>query len=284
MFSECCTAELKFQPRVEYVFKATFTSNNCSHIHTHSHIQILYLYSGSMQYYLDGIVYPLRTGDLIIISPDKEHGFHSTAEGESATCFAFGCSGFQFPCREPNTLPLPEGTPILHCQPSIRTELSDIAEKMLVENCSHYFGKETMMQAYATQYLMILNREITAASYSEEYPTEQYSKAAIVKEITHYMYSHYMDKITLESLAKTMYLSPVYISKIFKDETGDSPINYLIRIRLSRATELMAKHPTESIKSVASQVGYDDVYHFSKLFKKYYGVSPLYYKKSENAE
>ena len=76
-----------------------------------------------------------------------------------------------------------------------------------------------------------------------------------------------------------MYLSPVYISKIFKEKTGDSPINYLIQIRLGKAKEMLEEN-RGSIRTIAAQVGYDDVYHFSKLFKKYYGVSPLYYRKS----
>lgn len=76
-----------------------------------------------------------------------------------------------------------------------------------------------------------------------------------------------------------MYLSPVYISKIFKEETGESPINYLIKIRLEKARDILLTSEGGSIKSIANSVGYEDVYHFSKLFKKYYGISPLYYKK-----
>ncbi len=75
-----------------------------------------------------------------------------------------------------------------------------------------------------------------------------------------------------------MYLSPVYISKIFKEKTGDSPINYLIRVRLSKAREMLTEG-RGSIRSISAMVGYDDVYHFSKLFKKHYGVSPMYYRK-----
>ena len=75
-----------------------------------------------------------------------------------------------------------------------------------------------------------------------------------------------------------MYLSSYYISKLFKNETGDTPINYLIRLRMKKAGELLEEDPTLSIQTVAAAVGYEDAYHFSKLFKKYYGLSPLYYK------
>ena len=72
-----------------------------------------------------------------------------------------------------------------------------------------------------------------------------------------------------------MYLSPVYISKIFKEKTGDSPINYLIRIRLEKAKEMLDSDSTKSIREIAQKVGYEDMYHFSKLFKRHFGISPL---------
>jgi AraC-like DNA-binding protein len=48
---------------------------------------------------------------------------------------------------------------------------------------------------------------------------------------------------------------------------------------LEKAKDILLNTDGGSIKNIATQVGYEDVYHFSKLFKKYYGVSPLYYKK-----
>ena len=78
-----------------------------------------------------------------------------------------------------------------------------------------------------------------------------------------------------------MYLSPAYISKIFKEETGESPINYLIKVRLSKAEDYL-KESNFSIKEIAHAVGYEDAYHFSKLFKKYYGYPPSNIKMSRN--
>ena len=82
----------------------------------------------------------------------------------------------------------------------------------------------------------------------------------------------------MDLIAKNMYLSSAYISKIFKEETGEAPINYLIKLRLEKAKEQLETMPRESVKTVSTNVGYDDVYYFSKLFKKYYGMSPLNYR------
>lgn len=101
---------------------------------------------------------------------------------------------------------------------------------------------------------------------------ESSEKQNIVKSII-----NYMNDISLEKISKNMYLSSVYISKIFKEEIGDSAINHLIKIRLSKAEELL-KDTTVPIKVVVQEVGYNDAYHFSKLFKKYYGVSPSFFR------
>lgn len=100
----------------------------------------------------------------------------------------------------------------------------------------------------------------------------------MVKNILSYLNDNYSQHISLDQIAKNMYLSPVYISKIFKEKTGDSPINYLINVRLEKAKEML-EDGTGSVRSIATLVGYDDVYHFSKLFKKHFGVSPMYYRK-----
>ena len=95
-----------------------------------------------------------------------------------------------------------------------------------------------------------------------------------MEQICNYFEDHYAEKISLDQIAENMYLSPFYISKIFKSETGDTPIHYLIDIRLERAREILEKGECNSIQEVAAAVGYEDAYHFSKLFKKKYNVPP----------
>ena len=80
--------------------------------------------------------------------------------------------------------------------------------------------------------------------------------------------------VLLDQIAENMYLSPFYISKIFKSETGDTPIRHLINIRLEKAKELLGDGYEGSIQEIAAIVGYDDAYHFSKLFKKHFGITP----------
>jgi YesN/AraC family two-component response regulator len=131
------------------------------------------------------------------------------------------------------------------------------------------------------QMLLLVVREIADVEKTDQKGCnfETYNKNYAVNRIINYLNENYEHKISLEQIAHNMYLSPVYISKIFKEETGESPINYLIKIRLEKAKDILLNSDNGCIKNIANQVGYDDVYHFSKLFKKYYGISPLYYRK-----
>ena len=83
-----------------------------------------------------------------------------------------------------------------------------------------------------------------------------------------------------DQIAENMYLSPFYISKIFKSETGDTPIRHLINIRLEKAKELLENGYGGSVQEIAAMVGYDDAYHFSKLFKKRYNITPTQAKRA----
>ena len=128
--------------------------------------------------------------------------------------------------------------------------------------------------------LLVIREECESVeNHRTGYAFESVNRKYVVEQIVNYFEDHYAEKISLDQIAENMYLSPFYISKIFKSETGDTPIRHLINIRLERAKELLENEWGGSIQEVAACVGYDDAYHFSKLFKKRYGISPSQVKK-----
>ena len=72
-------------------------------------------------------------------------------------------------------------------------------------------------------------------------------------------------------------LSPYYFSKIFKEETGENFIEYLTKIRIEKAKELLVK-PDISIKEAGIRSGYTDPNYFSRIFKKQTDMTPSEYK------
>ena len=94
-----------------------------------------------------------------------------------------------------------------------------------------------------------------------------------IQEAVTYMEHHYQRDLTVEELADVCKLNRSYFSKIFKESMGCPPQEFLIRMRLSKATEMM-RTSRASIGDIACSCGYPNQLHFSRAFKKRYGVSP----------
>ncbi len=103
-------------------------------------------------------------------------------------------------------------------------------------------------------------------------------KDVILKSID-YIRNNYMKKLTLDEVAATVYLSPSYFSKIFKEEMNMNFNTYLNHIRIEMSRKLLAD-PSISMVDVSSIVGYEDQSYFSKVFKKVTGQSPKKYRES----
>ncbi len=86
--------------------------------------------------------------------------------------------------------------------------------------------------------------------------------------------------LSLEELAKTSGLSMFHFTRRFKRSTGFTPMEYLEKLRLAHAQELLQSRPDLLLKAVAKQSGYDDPAYFSRVFHKRTGVSPTQYRKS----
>ena len=83
--------------------------------------------------------------------------------------------------------------------------------------------------------------------------------------------------ISLDSVSRIVNISPYYFSKVFKDETNENFIEYLTRIRMDYAKELL-REKDKSIKEVCAESGYSDPNYFSRIFKKSVGVTPSEYR------
>lgn len=269
-----------FNPTVFYVSKVKMLSEGV--IHDHDFTELAYVLSGKGKYLVEDNEYDVEPGDLVICNPGVKHTHVISNQKEPTIEFISGFTDFHFKNMAPNSIELKNGGCIIHMSAELKQEISMHCYAMIAERESNQIGRYFMFKTHLMQMLLLVMREISDVEKNDQKGCnfESYNKSYAVNRIINYLNENYENKISLEQIAHNIYLSPVYISKIFKEETGESPINYLIKIRLEKAKDILLNSDSGSIKSIANQVGYDDVYHFSKLFKKYYGVSPLHYKKN----
>lgn len=243
--------------------------------HSHDYIEMAFILSGAGKYRINDVTYEVAEGDLLILNPGFKHQALVSDSAHPFTEFFVGFSDVHFHTCEQNHLPLPNGSPVCRTAGELRQKLFKLCTSMAAENEVCRFGRYFMLKSYLIQMLLLIIREQTnPVKIRTGCSFESVNKSYVVEQIATYFEEHYSEKISLDQIAENMYLSPFYISKIFKSETGDAPIRHLINIRLEKAKELLEEGNPGSIQEIASMVGYEDAYHFSKLFKKRYGIAP----------
>lgn len=99
-----------------------------------------------------------------------------------------------------------------------------------------------------------------------------------IEQTLRYIQQHYREQVTLDFLAEQFNYSSRHLSMQFKRKTGHSPIDYLIQTRLTAARNLLMRSDA-TLREIAAEVGYADVYYFSRIFKKHVGLSPTLYQR-----
>ena len=106
---------------------------------------------------------------------------------------------------------------------------------------------------------------------------ERSSLPGYVLDVRNYIGLHYHERITLDTLAKTLSINKYYLQKLFKRHMGLSPNEYLIQTRLTRAKELL-RTASLPISQISMDVGISNIGHFISLFKQHEGITPSAYR------
>jgi AraC-like DNA-binding protein len=103
-----------------------------------------------------------------------------------------------------------------------------------------------------------------------------------IEETIAYMLRHLNQPLKVPQLASLARLSASHYFALFKDRTRCSPIGYFIRLRMGHACRLLAESSLP-VKEIAAQLGYDDPFYFSRLFKSVHAVAPTEYRTTRRA-
>lgn len=101
-----------------------------------------------------------------------------------------------------------------------------------------------------------------------------------VADIKSYIAKYWNQKLTLSEIAAFVHLSPSYSSALFKESTGLSIMDYIIRFRIDKASEML-KYSDRLVSEIAEESGFCDIFYFSRTFKRHTGFSPAAYRRNE---
>ena len=269
-----------FEPEILYAFDLWNQPDNENMIHHHDFFEISIILQGESLYLIDNEWRTVRSGDILLFNPGVDH-----AEKQLLNTYShqlhIGIRNFKLHGLAQNHFPTTQS--LLSMQDS-QLKIFDKAWQLIEEFNQQQTNFNLMGKALVMEMMILILRILEKKErLSDETQASQNDRMhQVVQLIMTFMENNYAKDISIEQLATLYYVSPTYLSKIFKDLTGFSPINYLIQIRLKKAHELLTTDDL-TVKEVAKAVGYEDAYHFSKSFKKHFGTSPSLVKKQENA-
>lgn len=135
-----------------------------------------------------------------------------------------------------------------------------------------------ILESISTQIVVQLLRNINGNTFIREKTLNDQHNVNLAID---FMQSYYSAPISLEDICQIINLTPYYFIRLFKQQTGQTPYQYLIAIRINRAKNLLEKGGY-SIREVATLCGFVNSGHFATLFKRYEGISPTDYVKRKN--
>ena len=236
--------------------------------HSHDFCEILYVAGGAGEAILEGKKFRLAPGDLVVVNPGTLHEERSDAKAPLRLIFLairdFAVPGLPAGCLSQ------EKYRVLSCG-EYQYKMDIYLRELLQETSSQIEFYQEISQGLVSALLVLVMRLIRIN------PEDEAALSQECQKIKEYLDQNFTSLITLDSLSETVYISKHYLSHLFKEQTGVSPIKYLTSKRMEKACELLSE--TElPVSEVSKAVGYENPLYFSQVFKRVYGISPVKYR------
>lgn len=255
----------------------------------HDFWEMVYVDEGRIHAIVDGIGCALSKGQVIFHRPMEMHSHIANHQDASnLVVISFSCRSplmayfnkkifsLEKPSRKILSLFLEEAKNALGALPGEYENKSPL-------NFSHAQpGSVQLMQCYLVEFLFSLIRS-NDASVKAMHATEAARRMAentLASSIESYIESQLKaPSPSLQQLCDHFSLSRAYLCRIFKAETGTSPIDYWIGLKMKEAKKLI-REGNHNMTQISELLGYTSIHHFSRMFKRAYGISPTAYKSS----
>lgn len=246
--------------------------------HFHNCYEIYYLASGSITYFIRDAVYPIKHGDFIVIPPGNLHKTLPHQQPDHTRILLYIKPDFL-----DHTLECPGFLEKNFPEPVIITGREKLASELLdtLQKEAAIPDNAVMQRLLCGQLLLCLLRwqnqdQPLRTPLPHDGETPAHGK---ILEVARYLDDHYPGDCSLTTLAGRFYMSPSYLSRTFHQVMQISYRDYLIRLRIRHAAQLLMQ-TDKKITQIAQETGFRSDAHFGKMFRKILGCSPRQYRQS----
>lgn len=152
---------------------------------------------------------------------------------------------------------------------------------LLDERLSQLMGQRLFANPQRELYLLLYSdtEHLKAALFKLIDQLPRPEKVNTGEQVIRYIEGNYRNPLTLQKLSELFYVNQIYLGQLIRKQTGKSFNTLLNELRMEEARQLILKEPKLSLTSLALSLGYTDAHYFTKVFKRFYGVTPSELKK-----
>ncbi len=258
-------------PELLYIIDRNATASWSLYNSKMNNHNLMLVYGGQAEFFCNGVRHLASRGDLIYFKP----GDYRIARTNPvmpvksfAVDFVYTCPVF----RDGEWLTIEADLPFQFSQKItddyLLHKLTDLFSLLTKSALSAGNRTEVKGRAVFIEILMLLFQFVQRNQYN-------YSSIRAVERVISHMTEKHATNLSLTELAEYAGVSQSYLGSIFRNVTGRSTIDYLIEIRINKAKTLLKDGC--SVSETSRLVGFNDIYYFSRAFKKYAGVCPSKY-------
>jgi AraC-like DNA-binding protein len=249
-----------------------YHEKHAHYIHSHKNVlELLYVLNGSGLYYVNKHEYVVNKGNMVICNAGITHG-ESPLRRNKMTTYCCVLDNIKIEGLPKNWLINEKHNPVLYFSGDEVGHIMQAIHGIFVRQDAN---KMELCNILANVILKLVFNRIADREHVTEWSRRK--SGDFVDEIVDYLDKNYAEPLTLEVIAEKFYMSQSAFSRFFKQETGISPLQYLLCRRIGEAQSCLMN--TElSVGEVGRLVGYYDSSHFSATFRKHTGLTPSQYR------
>ena len=252
----------------------------------HEAFEMVYIKSGEGTFEICGEKVTVGSNDIVIIKPNQHHRFNVNSEVRCDCIVLY----FKFLRQSKvdysetsvndflNFVSGKESGAFIKLKVSQKNDIIVLLNRILREKEHEQIGSNLLNYLMLMELFVLISRALKA-----EWENSIKNKSPKLKELMQsaiqYILNNYERELSITDIAKYVFLSPSYFTRAFKEDTGLSPMQYLLNVRIKRACELLAE-TDQKIGEIAYSVGFSNQQRFNDIFKKQTKMTPMQFRNS----